>query len=118
MNLVDEQYLFALDVAKLLQYISAKGYKVTLGEAWRSPETAALYAKEGKGIEKSLHIERLAIDLNLYSPDGKYLTDSKDYEQFGILWESLNKINRWGGYFVSKYGGHLVDSDHFERNAK
>lgn len=116
MNLVDEQYLFALDVAKLLQYISAKGYKVTLGEAYRTPEQAALYAKEGKGIEKSLHIERLAIDLNLYSPDGKYLTLSENYEPFGIFWESLNKLNRWGGYFVSKHSGKITDGNHFERH--
>jgi len=117
MSVSQEQGRFAQHVALLLQYIAKKGLYCSLGEAYRTPEQAELYAKEGKGIVDSLHCKRLAIDLNLYNLRGQYLSDYQDYEPFGVYWESLDPINRWGGFFVSKYGGHIVDSDHFERNA-
>ena len=116
MSRSEEQGKFAQQVALLLQYINKKGFYCSLGEAYRTPEQAELYAKAGKGIVDSLHCRRLAIDLNLYNLRGDYLSDYQDYEQFGIYWESLDKVNRWGGFFVSKYGGHIVDSNHFERN--
>lgn len=116
MNLSNEQAIFAHHVAMLINYIFYKDYKCTLGEALRTQEQADIYAKEGKGIHDSLHCKKLAIDLNLYDIDGKYLTDSKDYQDFGEYWEKLDPKNRWGGFFVSKYGGHINDGDHFERN--
>lgn len=116
MNLSQEQGLFAQDVAKLLQYINSQNLYCTFGEAYRTQQQALIYAKQGIGIQDSLHCKRLAIDLNLFSQDGNYLTHFADYEPLGMYWESLNPgINRWGGYFVSKYGGHIVDLDHFER---
>jgi hypothetical protein len=113
-----QQSIFADNVGMLIEEISKRGYHCTFGEALRSPEQAELYAKEGKGIADSLHCKKLAVDLNLFSNDYQYITDYKEYVQFGDYWESLSDSNRWGGYFVSKYGGHLVDSDHFERNFK
>lgn len=70
---------------------------------------AAIYAKEGKGIVKSLHCDRLAIDINLFTSDGILLQDKKSYEPFGEYWETLDPRNRWGGRFKT-----LVDSVHFE----
>ena len=113
----EEQDAFARDIAKLIRYIHFQGYSCTFGEAWRSHEQAEIYAHEGKGIVNSLHCERLAIDLNLYSPDDKYLSDRKSYEPFGIYWQSLSKKNRWGGCFHDHTGKPKPDSDHFERNA-
>ena len=118
MNLSHEQQEFARQVGQLISHIYEQGYCITLGEAHRSQEQADIYAKEGKGIHDSLHCKSLAIDLNLFDLKGNYLTDYKDYETIGKIWESLDSKNRWGGYFVSKYGGHIVDADHFERNAK
>jgi hypothetical protein len=117
MSLSKEQCNFARDISMLIVQINLKGYDVTFGEALRTQEQADLYAKEGKGIHDSLHCKKLAIDLNLFKDDA-YITDYKEYEQFGKYWESLDPLNRWGGYFVSKYGGHIVDSDHYERNVK
>lgn len=114
MKLSDQQIEFALDVAKLIQHINDVGYGCTLGEAYRTPEQAHIYAQEGKGIDDSLHGKRLAIDLNLFSPDGKYLQDSKSYGPFGLFWEDLDPANRWGGNFV-QYGGKINDGNHFER---
>lgn len=114
MSLQQKQSIFAENVAHLIFYILSSGYKCTLGEVYRTQEQADLYAAQGKGIKNSLHCKKLAIDINLFSLDGKYLTDIKSYEPIGIYWESLHKSNRWGGYFVSKYGGKIVDSVHFE----
>ena len=114
MEMFQQQTKFAKDVASLIQHILNHGYYLTLGEAWRSPEQAELYAREGKGIVDSLHCKRLAIDLNLFTSDGVYLTKDEDYKQFGDYWESLDSHNRWGGYFTQR-GGKIDDSDHFER---
>lgn len=122
MTLSEHQQIFAQQVAQLITFMATQtDYRCTFGEAYRTPEQAALYAKAGKGIVDSLHCERLAIDLNLFSGaellNGQrtYVTAYNAYEQFGIWWENLDKYNRWGGYFVSKYGGHIVDPNHFER---
>ena len=111
MELWQEQVKFTNDVGRLIRYIFEHGYVVTLGEAWRSPETAEIYAREGKGIVRSLHCDRLAIDLNLFSNSGKYLTDFQDWEFAGKFWEAMDQQNRWGGRFKP-----LVDMNHFERH--
>ena len=107
MKLWEQQALFAFNVSKLIQYINSREFHVTFGDAYRTPEMAAIYAKEGKGITNSLHCKRLAIDLNLFDLNGDYLTDSRFYEQFGIYWESLHDNNRWGGKFARKDGNHF-----------
>ena len=109
MNTWLNQVIFTKNVSLLIDYINNSHFTVTFGECYRTPEQAALNAKNGKGITDSLHCKRLAIDLNLFALDGRYLTDKSDYERFGTYWKSLNPANRWGGDFV-----HLVDSNHFE----
>jgi hypothetical protein len=100
---VPRQETFAVNVAKLILFINANGYQVTLGETIRSKAEAEVYAKKGIGIRDSNHIYRLAIDLNLFK-DGKYLKTSKDYKFAGVYWQSLNKHNEH----------HCSDSNHFE----
>jgi len=109
MTLQQKQAIFAKNVAILINHVYDMDYSVTFAEAYRTPEQAAIYAKEGKGIAHSLHTERLAIDLNLFDPNGKYVEDKSEWEKFGTYWKSLHEHNRWGGDFV-----HLVDSNHVE----
>lgn len=104
MNLSKKQKLFTHLVAKLIEFAYSQGYELTFGEAWRPPETAAIYAKQGKGIKNSLHTKRLAIDLNLFKGD-VYLTKSEDYKPLGEFWEGLDPLCRWGGRF--KDGNHF-----------
>jgi hypothetical protein len=109
MKLWEHQAAFADDAATLISHIFDSENKCTLGEAFRTKEQAEIYAKEGKGIKDSLHCDRLAIDLNLFDLNGNYLTEAKDYKQYGDFWESLSPNNRWGGNFPNG------DANHFER---
>ncbi|WP_272666612.1 M15 family metallopeptidase [Providencia sp. PROV069] len=96
MSMVDKQNRFTGMVAKLIIFAQANGYQLTFGEAYRTEEQAKLNEKSGKGISKSLHTERLAVDFNLFK-DGKWLTASSDHKLLGEYWESLG--GSWGGRF-------------------
>lgn len=101
MNLAQKQRAFTLRISQLIAALYRAGYEVTLGEAWRPPETARLYAQGGKGIANSLHCSRLAIDLNLFKA-GTFLTKTDDYKEAGELWEALSTPDAecvWGGTF-------------------
>lgn len=101
MTLGEKQRLFTKMLGDLIRFAYEHGYELTVGEAYRTPEQAALNAAKGTGIAKSLHTDRLAIDLNLFK-DGKYLPDSADHEPLGVFWESIG--GSWGGRF--KDGNH------------
>ncbi|EJD6537505.1 M15 family metallopeptidase [Providencia rettgeri] len=96
MSMVDKQNRFTGMVAKLIIFAQANGYQLTFGEAYRTKEQAELNEKSGKGISKSLHTERLAVDFNLFK-DGKWLTASSDHKPLGEYWESIG--GSWGGRF-------------------
>lgn len=90
-TLRQKQSRFARMVARLITKAEDMGYEVTLGEAWRSPEEAAR-----RGFPRSLHVQRLAIDINLFR-GGKYLTRTEDHRPLGEWWESIG--GTWGGRF-------------------
>lgn len=108
MTLQQKQSLFARLVARLIVEADALGYEVTFGEAYRSPETAAIYAQQGRGITKSLHTQRLAIDLNLFK-DGVFLQTSEAHRPLGEWWEAQSTAEytcKWGGRFTRPDGNH------------
>ncbi len=107
MNLISKQKLFARLIAKFILEAYDKGYEITLGEAWRPAETAALYAKEGKGISNSLHTSRLAVDLNAFR-GGVLLTRTEQYGELGLIWEGYST-----GEYQCAWGGHFKDGNHF-----
>jgi len=100
------QQLVAHDAARLILEAETEGYGVTLGEAWRSEVEDKYNAEHGIGILRSLHSERLAIDLNLFKPDGTYITDGTGHEQLSVFWKSLSPAHRWGGDFPKKDYNH------------
>ncbi|UAN53713.1 M15 family metallopeptidase [Serratia sp. JSRIV002] len=104
MTLSEKQQLFTKLIAQLILWADEKGYRLTFGEAYRTPEQAALNAKSGKGIANSLHTQRLAVDLNLFK-NGIYQTDSAAYKELGLYWESLG--GAWGGRFSRPDGNHF-----------
>jgi len=104
-TLRQKQSRFALGVALLIQKADELGYAVTFGEAWRTPEQAKWNASQGIGTATSLHIDRLAVDLNLYK-NGEWLSKSEDHKILGEWWESLGADYRWGGRFKRPDGNH------------
>lgn len=106
LKLGEKQRIFAYNIAGLILWAFEQGYEVTLGEAYRTPEQAALNAQKGTGIANSVHTQRLAMDLNLFK-DGKFLTASEDYKPLGDYWKALHPLNRWGGDFTQKDGNHF-----------
>lgn len=98
MTLRQQQSLFVRLVASLIEHAYASGYELTFGEAWRTAEQARLNAAAGRGISNSLHLDRLAIDLNLFR-DGQFLSKTEDHRPLGEFWESLHLSCRWGGRF-------------------
>lgn len=104
MTLSEKQSLFTVMIAQLILWANDKGYRLTFGEAYRTPEQAAINAKSGKGISNSLHTQRLAVDFNLFI-NGQYQTDSTAYQPLGEYWESLG--GAWGGRFSKPDGNHF-----------
>jgi hypothetical protein len=108
MTLHQAQVLFAQLFARLIREAFSRGYELTLGECWRSPEEAIRLAKTGQGITRSLHCDRLAVDVNLFK-DGAFLTKTEDYAELGHWWEMQHPDCRWGGTFTTT----RADGNHF-----
>ncbi|EEW0756195.1 M15 family metallopeptidase, partial [Escherichia coli] len=102
--LSEKQQLFAVMIADLIHWAQEHGYRLTFGEAYRTPEQAALNAKSGKGIRNSLHTLRLAVDFNLFI-NGEYQADTDAYRPLGEYWESIG--GTWGGRFSRADGNHF-----------
>ena len=107
MVLSQKQALFSVLVAKLILFAHSKGWALTFGEAYRSPEEAARLAAAGKGIAQSLHTKRLAVDLNLFI-NGVYQTDSAAYKPLGEWWEAQSTEA-----YECAWGGRFKDGNHF-----
>ena len=103
MTLGQKQRKFTRMIALLIMHAYEHGYELTFAEAYRTPEQAALNAKAGKGISTSLHLDRLAVDFNLFK-DGAYLTATDDHRPLGEFWESIG--GSWGGRFSRPDGNH------------
>lgn len=109
MTLLEKQQAFSMVLSRFLQTLFYKGYSVTLGDAYRSKECAALNAKQGNGISNSLHCIRLAVDLNLFMGD-RYLTRADEYKEAGEIWEKYSNADytcTWGGRFTPPDAGHF-----------
>jgi peptidoglycan L-alanyl-D-glutamate endopeptidase CwlK len=113
MKIVDEQWEFLKDVAKLINFAEKTGLKLTGGELFRTQEQQAIYFQIGLSKTKiSYHMKRLAIDFNFFV-DEKLTYNHELISKMGAYWESLNELNRWGGNFAN-----LKDTPHFERAAE
>lgn len=112
MNLSKNQQIFAEHVMKLLTFIHAIGFRVTFGEAYRTPEQQEIYLRTGKSkTNNSRHLKKCAIDLNFFDKENNLTYDKKTLEEIGVYWESLDPLNTWGGHFKN-----FVDTPHFERS--
>lgn len=111
LTLGQKQRLFTRLVANLIEHAYEIGFELTFAEAYRTPEQARLNAQTGAGISTSLHISRLAIDLNLFK-NGKYLTTSEDHRPLGEYWKTLHPLCCWGGDFRPRPDGNHYSLTH------
>lgn len=100
--MVEKQSKFVNMISDLIKKSYDLGYQMTFAEAYRPPDVAQLYEKQGRGIANSLHTQRLAVDFNIFK-DGKLLTDGQSFEDLGKYWEGIG--GTWGGRF--KDGNHF-----------
>lgn len=105
-TLGQKQRRFTKLVGLLIEWTYQQGHELTFGEAYRTEQQAALNAASGAGIANSLHIDRLAIDVNLFV-NGVYKTDTESYRTLGEFWESLGDGCSWGGRFSKPDGNHF-----------
>ena len=101
MSLNAKQAEFTRCVGLLLTWAADNGKPVILAEAYRTPEQAEIYARNGKGIKNSAHCKKLAVDVFRYK-NGSVSWDNKDYEALGDFWKSLHPLARWGGDFANR----------------
>lgn len=112
MTLGDKQRLFMRLLGEFLVWIFQQpGLAVTGGELLRSQAQALANAASGAGISNSLHLLKLAIDLQLFI-NGVYQTASESYKPLGEKWESMHPLCRWGGRFVSRPDGNHFSLEH------
>lgn len=111
-SLRQKQSRFAKDVAHLVLKAYELGYEITFGEAWRTPEQAKWNAAQGIGTATSLHIDRLAIDINLFKA-GRFITNKEGHQELGAWWKALGHDYRWGGDFSKKkdYNHYALSPD-------
>ena len=109
MTTLDHQTRFAHDVANLISHIFTQGYRCTIGEAFREEVNNPDTNWKDK-TKTSMHCDKLAIDLDLFSSSGEHIRDGKTYEKFGVFWMQLDPLNSWGRRDASQ-----IDMNHFER---
>ena len=131
------QFMFTEGEAKLVDHALLLGYKIKLGEVLRSDEQAEINAlgfngreqlaqlvekqfpllagkirnNRGNGIRNSVHCLGLAVDVQLFDKDRKWLQDKYPYELLADFWESLGPEHkagvRWGDtpHYSIEFGG-------------
>jgi hypothetical protein len=104
--------LFTRLVARLIDRAIAMGYQATLGEVLRGKAQAQANAASGAGISNSLHLDGLAVDLNLYL-NGRWLQNSEDHADLGRWWKAQHPDCRWGGDFKDSKGRPKPDGNHY-----
>lgn len=93
MTLRETRCTFTSCLAALIRHMEASGYEVAIDWVRRTPACGI-----GTLGNRSTHANALAADLNLYR-NGKYLSATAAHEQFGVWWEQLHPLARWGGRF-------------------
>ncbi len=112
MGLGTHQEQFAYALGQLLVWAYEHQLPVRGGEWMRTPDAAALNAKQGDGISTSLHIDKLAVDLNRVI-NGVLSNDPKDYKPLADYWKTLHPDARWGGDFKPTVARPYGDIYHF-----
>jgi hypothetical protein len=110
MTLNEHQFLFARLLPRLLDKARELGFEVAVGEVYRSPEEAERKYRQGLGSKNSVHILKLAVDLNLFREvvggGYEYMSRAEEHAELGAFWKTLHPACRWGGDFSRVDGNH------------
>ena len=90
MGVWSKRVLFTKLLGEFIVEANKREYNIALGP---------VYVKDVPGNghkENSLHYLGLAADFILYTDQGDYLTDEKDYIALDVLWESMHP-DTWSG---------------------
>jgi len=107
--MLERQFQFSRMLGLLFAWMGEQGYEWSLGRAWESSDRLQcphcgrehsqqeilVYNKRSKTMA-SKHLDRLAIDINLFTKERK-LAPEIDYLPIGEKWEALG--GKWGGRF-------------------
>jgi len=113
--------LLGLFYTWLYPWAKEKGYRVSLGDAYRDPkfswenlgEVLKILANKYCYFHNwSFHCLRCAQDINLIRTDGTLAQTKEEYQPMGDKWKSLDPMCEWGGDF-SAHSNSPSDSDHF-----
>jgi hypothetical protein len=109
MSLSAKQQRFTECVGLLIAQAYRLGYGFTFGDAYRDSRVHGAHGIKGSySAAKSVHKQRLAVDLNLFV-EGEYIHsgDHIAYQRLGEFWEGLDPDARWGGNFQSNDANHF-----------
>ena len=115
--LLEKQFQFSRMLGLFLFWMAEQGYHWTMGDCWRSsdkllcPECAEPITYQellrNNGRSKTLdskHGSRLAVDLNLFTAEGR-LAGPEAYKLLGEKWKALG--GKWGGDWTFADYGHF-----------
>ena len=98
-------------VRRVIRRMNDAGFDAYVFEAVRSPERAQALANEGVGVVKSMHIEKVAVDI--ISRSKQWFQNEANPDEAGApFWNKLGEIAEsegfiWGGRWTSgKYAPH------------
>lgn len=111
------QRAFAWCAAQLVLEVYRRGWSVSIGDVFRDARVHGAFGTKKRGsyaASKSVHKLKLAIDLNLFTPDAggtpRYRSKTSDHLELGEWWKGLGEANgldlRWGGDFTRADGNH------------
>lgn len=103
-SLGTRQRRFSIEIARLIVWAYDElGVQLTIGDAFRDPRMYGEFGQEkGYSSKYSCHKLKLAMDLNLFTNNGRtwtYRIGTKAHQKIGEKWESMGEDHRWGGRF-------------------
>lgn len=105
-SLREKRTRFTRYVPRLIDKAFELGYFAAGNEWLRTVAQAQANANSGAGIAHSVHLDGLAIDLNLYRADGTYIVDGTGHTELGAYWKTLQPDFCWGGDFSKRDFNH------------
>jgi hypothetical protein len=107
-TLREKQSRFALCLGKLIAFVYAKGWELTMSEGYVGDTDAADKDYDGPHKSGGTHYMRIGQDLNLWIA-GEWISSGSHpaWRELGAYWKGLDGDARWGGDFSR------ADPNHF-----